>query len=159
MEEHIAFPHNLTYIHVHKYEGSTSIQSALSKRSTLVKNIQFRVNFDDQLEESVIETHTDVCQYKHSYGGGAMRKKEWWDIERHDHIHSISNLHRTLQLMRYSMITKLHFQSLLCYEIQLRDFCPQYSHALQCRVSYQMPEWTIQSNRRKDSCNISSRAQ
>ena len=122
MEEHIAFPHNLTYIHVHKYEGSTSIQSALSKRSTLVKNIQFRVSFDDQLEESVIETHTDVHQYKHSYGGGAMRKKEWWDIERHDHIHSISNLHRTLQLMRYSMITKLHFQSLLCYENPIERF-------------------------------------
>eukprot|EP00804_Cyclotella_cryptica_P023027 CCRYP_000296-RB/>CCRYP_000296-RB protein AED:0.44 eAED:0.48 QI:0/0/0/1/0/0/2/0/385 len=91
IEEYIAFPRNLTYIHVHKC-GGTSIQSALSRRATQIGNIRFLFQTNEQLEDSdTIKIQADVHHYKHSYGGGSLRKKERWDMQRLNHIKALKH--------------------------------------------------------------------
>jgi hypothetical protein len=101
---------NITYIHIHKC-GGTSIQGALYRRARRIRNMAFHIvaNFDDaqylhpqrqrhpQMREeqnattAFIELHADVHAYRHSFGGGSIRKKEMWDAERLDHIQAIRN--------------------------------------------------------------------
>ena len=92
IDEYFGFSSNLTYIHVHKC-GGTSIQSALAKRASRVKKLHFNISKETHTqnkEPSIIEMHSNVHHYKHSYGGGSAQKKEQWDKERIGHIHALT---------------------------------------------------------------------
>lgn len=84
IDEHLGLSRNLTYIHVHKC-GGTSIQSALSKRASKVRRMEFRY----QMLNSSAAMYSDIHHYKHSYGGGSPRKKAVWDKERIEHIQAL----------------------------------------------------------------------
>ena len=87
IDGHFGFSPNLTYIHMHKC-GGTSIQSALAKRASYVKKVQFNASIETHAEKRsmIIGMHSNVHHFKHSYGGGSAQKKEKWDKDRIDHI-------------------------------------------------------------------------
>ena len=60
-------------------------QSALSKRASNVRRMEFRY----QMTNSSATIQSDTHHYKHSYGGGSVRKKAMWDKQRIDHIHDL----------------------------------------------------------------------
>ena len=100
---------NITYIHVHKC-GGTSIQGAFYRRARHLRNMAFRFVVDNNgrdawhlnpqqrhqqtsekqdTDTALIKLQANVHAYRHSFGGGSLRKKDRWDAERLDHVHAI----------------------------------------------------------------------
>ncbi len=95
----IGIPRNITYIHLHKC-GGTSVQGALWKRSRRIRNYRFQASTERNMDIKKrnrlskyfsVQMRSDVCSYKHSYGGGTPEKKEHWDKKRWSHIQAIAN--------------------------------------------------------------------
>jgi len=94
----IGIPRNITYIHIHKC-GGTSVQGALWIRSRRIRNYEFQIqaernmdiNQKNLLHHFSLQMRSDVHSYKHSYGGGSAEKKEQWDKKRWSHIQAIAN--------------------------------------------------------------------